>query len=435
MRLQVRLLVFLLLCPFFLLPGRASAQGQVRVDHPQEAAPSEIRMGVYRSRKVTYAVINGRNVYEGDILLEKVEPFIDPSQIKPYSITIAYPRYLWPKVGSVYQVPYIITSGTANLNAAISGFNTTFTGFIQFVPRTSEPNYVNFNLSAGDLSGVCFSHVGMTGGEQPVSGSVNCSTPGLQHEMGHTIGLWHEQSRSDRDTYVNVMYTHIIKSTRPNFDQLQDNAQDVGLYDFSSLMHYFPFAFSRDGDPTIESIPAGIPLSNVTGYTAGDMDGIRRLYGAIPSAVTITSNPPGLQVTVDGSIITTPQTFNWALNSTHTLSVPSNAQTLSGTTYIYGRWNDDPAASHTITVLPGDGAVHFSGSHRIHREFYRACWLQSANFPGWLRHIHAKPSPNDGPRGYWEFLCGSSAGYVYGHAKTGIQLLRMVWLLFRSGQY
>jgi hypothetical protein len=357
MRLQVRLLVFLLLCPFFLLPGRASAQGQVRVDHPQEAAPSEIRMGVYRSRKVTYAVINGRNVYEGDILLEKVEPFIDPSQIKPYSITIAYPKYLWPQVAGVYRVPYIITSSATALNAAIAEFNATFSGLIQFVPRAAETDYVNFDFNSADLSGVCEAFVGKIGGEQQVGGSASCAKGTILHEMGHTIGLWHEQSRSDRDTYVSVMYNNIIKSTRSNFDQLQDNEQNVTLYDYASLMHYYPFAFSRNGAPTIESIPAGIPLSNTVSYTAGDMDGIRRLYGAIPSAVTITSNPPGLQVTADGSIITTPQTFNWALNSTHTLSVPSNAQTLSGTTYIYGRWNDDPAASHTITVLPGDGRI------------------------------------------------------------------------------
>jgi hypothetical protein len=31
------------------------------------------------------------------------------------------------------------------------------------------------------------------------------------------------------------------------------------------------------GGPTIESIPAGIPLSNTVNYTAADIDGIKRL--------------------------------------------------------------------------------------------------------------------------------------------------------------
>jgi hypothetical protein len=102
-----------------------------------------------------------------------------------------------------------------------------------------------------------------------------------------------------------------------------------------------------------------MPLSNNVGYSAADIDAIKRLYGAVPTAVTVTTNPPGLQAVVDGATITTPQTFSWGLNSTHTLSVPSNAQTLSGVAYAYGRWNDNGAASHTITVLPGNGELGF----------------------------------------------------------------------------
>jgi hypothetical protein len=83
----------------------------------------------------------------------------------------------------------------------------------------------------------------------------------------------------------------------------------------------------------------------------------------------VTSNPVGLQVKVDGTTITTPQTYAWALNSTHTLSVAAGVQTLNGnitgsTTsatfyYTYGRWNDSTAQTHTITVTPGNGSPAF----------------------------------------------------------------------------
>src|SRR6202011_5271234 len=125
------------------------------------------------------------------------------------------------------------------------------------------------------------------GGEQAIGGSSACSLGTILHEMGHTIGLWHEQSRSDRDTYVNVMFNNIIKGSRSNFDQQLDNAQNLTLYDYASVMHYIPFAFSRNGGPTIESIPAGIPLSNLVGYTSGDIDAIMRLYGSVPTEVTV----------------------------------------------------------------------------------------------------------------------------------------------------
>ncbi len=185
--------------------------------------------------------------------------------------------------------------------------------------------------------------------------------------MGHTVGLWHEQSRPDRDTFVSVNYNNLIKGSISNFNQIFDNSQESTLFDYASIMEYPPFSFSRNGGPAIESVPAGIPLSNLTGYTAADIDGIERLYGNAPTAVTVTSNPPGLQVIVDGGTpVTTPQVFNWALNSTHTLNIPTGVQSLAGNIvnstdptmfyYTYGRWNDSAGASHTITVTPGNGA-------------------------------------------------------------------------------
>jgi hypothetical protein len=152
----------------------------------------------------------------------------------------------------------------------------------------------------------------------------------------------------------------MINTLQFNSAQQFDNIQSLTLYDWGSLMRYGAWAFSRNGAPTVESVPAGMPLSNNVGYSAGDIDAIKRLYGAVPTAVTVTTNPLGLQVIVDGATVTTPQTFTtWALNSTHTLDVPSNAQTLGGVTYTYGRWNDNGAASHTITVLPGNGELAF----------------------------------------------------------------------------
>jgi hypothetical protein len=320
--------------------------------------PSDVRTGLYRGRPVTYLVINGKNIFEGDIVLEQVEQ--SPNGNENYSLGLAYTNFLWPKVGSVYQVPYTINPASGdltNLNAALSQFNATFPGVIQFVQRSSETDYVDFNFDAANLSGVCDAFVGRIGGVQTVGGSGACTVATVLHEMGHTIGLWHEQSRADRDTYVSVNYNNIIKGSRSNFDQLLDNDQAITLYDYASIMHYPAFSFSRNGGPAIESIPAGIPLSNPSGYTVSDIDGISRLYGSIPTQITVTSNPLGLQLIVDGNTITTPQTFPWVLNSSHTLAVPSGPQTLGGINYIYGRWSDSTVSSHSVTVTPGNGML------------------------------------------------------------------------------
>jgi hypothetical protein len=335
---------------------------------PASAEQPEIRRGSYRGMPVTYVLKRGKAIFQGDIILEKVDR-VDPQVPPPPSFGIDYLQYLWPKVGTQYQIPYTIDPASgdlSNLNAAIAQFNSTFTN-IQFVARAAQTDYVNFNFNPNDFSGQCDAIVGRAGGQQPVGGSSVCAIGTILHEMGHTVGLWHEQSRLDRNAYVSVNYNNLIKGSISNFNQLYDNAQSFTLFDYASIMEYPAFSFSRNGGPAIESIPAGIPLSNLTGYSAADIDGIERLYGAAPKLVTIATNPPGLQVIVDGVTVTAPQVFNWPLHSIHTLAVPSGVQSQAGviansntaTTsyYTYGRWNDSTDASHSITVLPGNGEL------------------------------------------------------------------------------
>ena len=303
----------------------------------------------------------------------------------PQSVGVAYPGSTWPSNGSVATVYYYIepTSGdTANLTTAINTFNADFPNLIQWVQLTSvgsgSPNYVDIDLDTGDTSGQCEANEGYEAMQgQPMDGSASCTVTTLLHELGHIIGLWHEQSRSDRDAYVTVNYNNVIKGSWSNFEIDPGNHQILTPYDYASVMEYPAWSLSRNGGPVIESIPPGIPLQGEDGipggvpadYSAADKEAIERLYGAAPTAVTVTSNPIGLQVEVDGATITTPQTYGWPLGSTHTLSVPSAIQSLTGNIansptpatfyYTYGRWNDSTAQSHTITVTPGNGSPEF----------------------------------------------------------------------------
>jgi hypothetical protein len=84
---------------------------------------------------------------------------------------------------------------------------------IRFQTRTSESDYV-FVVRGDSVSG-CWSYVGRIGGRQELN--LQVATSGghciwhhvVSHEFIHAIGYYHEQSRTDRDDFVNINWDNI----------------------------------------------------------------------------------------------------------------------------------------------------------------------------------------------------------------------------------
>ena len=71
------------------------------------------------------------------------------------------------------------------------------------------------------------------------------------HELGHAIGLWHEQSRPDRDRYINIHQENIKPSKQRQFDLRRSSDYHGEPYNFGSIMHYGRSAFTKNGLDTI----------------------------------------------------------------------------------------------------------------------------------------------------------------------------------------
>ena len=93
------------------------------------------------------------------------------------------------------------------------------------------------------------------------------------------LGMYHEQSRCDRDTYVRILSENIIRGYENNFSVQCGGASDVLSYDEGSIMHYDPYAFSSNGLPTIVSLRGlDSQMGQRTGMNSTDRATINTLY-------------------------------------------------------------------------------------------------------------------------------------------------------------
>lgn len=143
--------------------------------------------------------------------------------------------------------------------------------------RPADRNFVTFRIG-----GNCSSDVGCRGGEQMITLTAGCSTAAAIHEIGHAVGLYHEQQREDRDRFVKTYWDNIIERNRHNFRMKSKHGDPSGPYDYRSIMHYSSNAFAiNNAMPTIRvrnSSRLTSIIGSGAGLSTGDIVAVNALY-------------------------------------------------------------------------------------------------------------------------------------------------------------
>lgn len=75
------------------------------------------------------------------------------------------------------------------------------------------------------------------------------------HELCHALGFFHQQSSTERDDYIEIVWDNIKEGREHNFDKYDAaTVTNFGFpYDYKSVMHYSEKAFSKNGMDTIRA--------------------------------------------------------------------------------------------------------------------------------------------------------------------------------------
>ena len=228
---------------------------------------------------------------------------------------------LWPDGIIPYEIDGSVGKERPFLERAIARWNRRTV--ITLVPRTSQSDFVRFTAEEEG----CRSYVGRVGGEQPVIIG-NCAEFGISHEIGHVVGLYHPFERVDRDEFIMFQPGRERPSGTPA----------TGPFDYNSNLHY------PEDSGLYETIPPNMTYAGMV--SSGDSDGVARLYGQTPKRTTITTNPPGFMVIVDGERVKTPVTFDWPVGTTHVVEALLRPKE----SFSFGRWTDGASRRRVITA-------------------------------------------------------------------------------------
>jgi hypothetical protein len=211
-------------------------------------------------------------VMQGDILVDEklLIPQVEGEEVRIAKVAeVSY----WPEG----LVPYALDSGVAGDKIFAAMREIMSKTAVRFVEVGHEKDFVLFQGTSHES----MSYLGRRGGEQKILINPDSPTGTIVHELMHALGFVHEHSRADRDSYVTVMWEHILD---PHKAQFQKMPPEISLpvrtaFDFDSILLYSSDAFAKDEkSPAVVKKDGSVFAVQREGLSALDIAKIKGLY-------------------------------------------------------------------------------------------------------------------------------------------------------------
>ena len=257
------------------------SEEEIMMEIANPGQPGTVSDIYFAGQKLPVETFEGNYLYQGDMLFSPdmvsshpVDLVYEKGEVPAGQKSVGRTSGRWPD-NTVYYAIDGNLSNQQRVTDAIKHWESKTS--LKFVERSSQRNYIYFTTGSG-----CASYVGMIGGKQNITLSSACSTGNTIHEIGHAIGLWHEQSRVDRDEHITIQYENLQSGTEHNFKTYEEQGFDGDEFtsnlDFSSIMMYSSYAFSKNGKPTITKTNGSTFSVQRRELSSGDIQGINQMY-------------------------------------------------------------------------------------------------------------------------------------------------------------